>query len=63
LKRAIGKHIIPIEELPPLDEEGQLILIPEGSVRSKGEEAKEEEHQGILDQMEEFTYRGCYLGK
>jgi hypothetical protein len=29
LKRAIGKHIIPIEELPPLDEEGQLILVPE----------------------------------
>jgi hypothetical protein len=29
LKRAIGKHIIPIEELPPLDEKGQLILIPE----------------------------------
>jgi hypothetical protein len=29
LKRAISKHIIPIEELPPLDEEGQLILIPE----------------------------------
>jgi hypothetical protein len=29
LKRAIGKHITPIEELPPLDEEGQLILIPE----------------------------------
>jgi hypothetical protein len=29
LKRAIGQHIIPIEELPPLDEEGKLILIPE----------------------------------
>jgi hypothetical protein len=29
LKRAIGKHIIPIEELPPLDEEGPLILVPE----------------------------------
>jgi len=28
LKRAIGKHIIPIEALPPLDEEGQLTLIP-----------------------------------
>jgi hypothetical protein len=28
LKRAIGQHIIPIEELPPLDEEGKLILIP-----------------------------------
>jgi hypothetical protein len=29
LKQAIGKHITPIEVLPPLDEEGQLILIPE----------------------------------
>jgi hypothetical protein len=29
LKRAIGKHITPIEELPPMDEEGQLVLIPE----------------------------------
>jgi hypothetical protein len=29
LKRAIGKHIIPIEELSTLDEEGQLILVPE----------------------------------
>jgi hypothetical protein len=29
LKRAIGKHIIPIEELPPLDEEGKLVLVPE----------------------------------
>jgi hypothetical protein len=37
LKRAIGQHITPIEELPPLDEEGQLILIPEAvlEVREK----------------------------
>jgi hypothetical protein len=28
-KRDIGKHAIPIEELPYLDEEGQLVLIPE----------------------------------
>jgi hypothetical protein len=28
LKRAIGKHIIPNEEFPPLDEEGQLVLVP-----------------------------------
>ena len=28
LKRAIGKHFTPIEELPPMDEEGQLVLIP-----------------------------------
>jgi hypothetical protein len=29
LKRAIGQHITPLEVLPPLDEEGQLILMPE----------------------------------
>ena len=29
LKKAIGQHIIPIETLPPMDEEGQLVLILE----------------------------------
>jgi hypothetical protein len=28
LKKAIGQHIILIETLPPMDEEGQLVLIP-----------------------------------
>ena len=28
LKRAIEKHITLIEEFPPMDEEGQLVLIP-----------------------------------
>jgi hypothetical protein len=29
LKRAIAQHITPLEVLPPLDEEGQLVLVPE----------------------------------
>jgi hypothetical protein len=29
LKRVIGQHITPIEILPPMDEEGQLVLILE----------------------------------
>jgi hypothetical protein len=29
LKRAINQHITPIEVLPPMDEEGQLVLILE----------------------------------
>jgi hypothetical protein len=28
LKKALGQHIRPIEVLPPMDEEGQLVLIP-----------------------------------
>ena len=29
LKKALGQQVIVIEEIPPLDEEGQLILILE----------------------------------
>jgi hypothetical protein len=29
LKRAISQHIHPIEVLPPMNEEGQLVLVPE----------------------------------
>jgi hypothetical protein len=28
LKRSIDQHITPLEVLPPLDEEGQLVLVP-----------------------------------
>jgi hypothetical protein len=29
LKKSLGQHVRPIEALPPMDEEGQLVLIPE----------------------------------
>jgi hypothetical protein len=29
LNKVIVQHITPLEVLPPLDEEGQLVLIPE----------------------------------
>jgi len=29
LERAIGQHVMPLEVLPPLDKEVQLVLIPE----------------------------------
>jgi hypothetical protein len=29
LKKALDQHVRPIEALPPMDEEGQLVLIPE----------------------------------
>jgi hypothetical protein len=29
LKKALGQHITTLVELPPLDEEGQLVLVPE----------------------------------
>ena len=35
LKKALGQHIIPIKVLPPMDEEGQLVLIPEEVLKSE----------------------------
>ena len=32
LKKVMGKHISVSETLPPLDDEGQLVLIPEKSI-------------------------------
>jgi hypothetical protein len=29
LKKSLGQHVKPIEAFPPMDEEGQLVLIPE----------------------------------
>jgi hypothetical protein len=29
LKKALDQYVMPIEALPPMDEEGQLLLIPE----------------------------------
>ena len=30
LKKALGQHAVASLELPPLDEEGKLVLVPEG---------------------------------
>ena len=30
LKKALGQHAVASPELPPLDEEGKLVLVPEG---------------------------------
>ena len=35
LKKTIGQHIAPSTELPPLDDEGLLILIPERIVQTQ----------------------------
>jgi hypothetical protein len=56
LKRSIGQHITPLEVLPPLDEEGQLVLMPKEILEVQREETQEEKHQGILSQMEGSAY-------
>jgi len=35
LKKALGHNVTPLVELPPLDEEGKLILVPEAIIDTR----------------------------
>lgn len=35
LKKALGQHIAPSSDLPPLDDEGKLILVPETVIETR----------------------------
>jgi hypothetical protein len=61
LKRHFGHHVVANEEIPPVDEDGHLILIP--GIGCKEETIIEYGYQGVFGQMEEFSYRRCNLGE
>jgi hypothetical protein len=46
----------PLEVLPPLDEEGQLVLVPEEILEVREKKLQQEKHQRILNQMEGFAH-------
>ena len=35
LKKAVGQHVATSSKLPPLDEEGQLVLVPEETLQER----------------------------
>ena len=35
LKKALGQHVIVIDELPPMDDEGHLVLQPEAIIDTR----------------------------
>jgi hypothetical protein len=63
LKKTVGQFISTSEELPPLDEEGQLELVPEEVLEFREQEVEEQGHQGVCGQMEGASSRGCYWGE
>jgi hypothetical protein len=62
LKKEVGQHVTTNEELPLVDEEGQIDFDTRGDIGYEGEKSKKQEHQGVFDQMEKFSNRGCHLG-
>jgi hypothetical protein len=52
LKKAVGQQVTTSEELPPLDEEGQLELVPEEVLEHRECKVEESDYQGVPNQME-----------
>jgi hypothetical protein len=48
LKKSLGQHIRPIEVLPPMDEEGQLVLIPEEVLEVREKRLRNRSIKGYL---------------
>ena len=54
LKKVIGQHISVLETLPPLDDEGQLILIPERIVKTRERKLRSRTIKEYLVQWKDF---------
>ena len=61
LKKYIGQKVVISDTLPPLDDEGQLTLIPEKGFEDKGEKIEEQNNQIILGAMEGSTKWRCRM--
>ena len=55
LKKVIGKNISCSYNLPPLDDEGQIILIQRKNLENKGEETTKQNTKRIFGTMEGFS--------
>jgi hypothetical protein len=54
LKRALGQHVVANEELPPVDEEGHLILIPEEVLEVREKQLRNRDIKEYLIKWKKF---------
>ena len=57
LKKTIGQHIAPSIELPPLDDEGLLILIPERIIQTRERKVRNKVIREYLVQWKNYRQR------
>ena len=62
LKKTLGQHIAPSTELPPLDDEGLLVLILEQILQVQEGSSKQGDLR-VSGEMEGITYGGCHMGR
>ena len=63
LKKTLGQYIVPSTKLPPLDDEGLLILIPERIIQTKARKPRNRVIREYLVQwndlpLEDATWEG-----
>ena len=63
LKKAVGQHVATSSELPPLDEEGQLVLVPEETLQERERKLRSRVIQEFLVKgkdlpIEDATWKG-----
>jgi len=59
LKKALGQHIATSTELPPLDEEGKLILVPEEILEIKERKLRNRTVRDYLVKWKDFPIEGA----
>ena len=62
-KRALGKHDIANDEIPPIDEEGNLILIPEDILEVREKQLRNWSTKQYLVKWKKSIHRRCLLGE
>ena len=56
LKKAVGQQIVTSESLPPLDEEGKLVLVPEEVIESRERKLHNRTVKEYLIKWKDFPY-------
>ena len=62
LKKVLGHHIVPSTVLPPLDDEGKLVFVPEAIIDFR-ERNLAIHYKGVFGEMEGPANKGCEMGE
>ena len=62
LKKTLGQHIAPSTKLPPLDDEGLLVLIPERILQMRERKLRNKViREYLVKWKERIAYGGCHM--
>lgn len=63
LKKALGQQVIATTKLPPLDDEGHLVLTREAILQERERKLTSRTIREVPCEMEGLTRGGCHVGR